>query len=148
MKLTDMWSPMSDLTPAQRQFSNKVTLGSLALLGVVALLVGAPARAQRMTGYETPSRTQSSFPQRQQTQTPEGYINHTPDSTWTYGSIMGFDVAVQDNGYTQTDPMIIDGPKGYEHVNVNCNVTRDWESWGSNSAEFVHAIVSSYCNWN
>lgn len=122
---------------------------SLALIGAL-LLSASPALAQRMTGYDTPSSPQSSFPQRQapRPQTPDGYIHHTPDSTWQFGTILGFDIGVQDNGYAGTDPMIIDGPEGMEHVIINCNITRDWSSWGANDADFVHAIVSSYCNWN
>ena len=147
MKL-NFYSPMTELTPEQLKLSNKVVAGSIALLGVVSVFLAAPAHAQRMTGYDTPS-THSTFPQRHQPrpQTPEGYIQHTPDSTWQYGTIMGFDVAVQDNGYAGTDPMIIDGPKGYEHVNINCNITREWFSWGPNDSDFVHAVVSNYCNW-
>ena len=35
MKLRDLWSPMSDLTQQQKDVSNSVVGGSLALLGVI-----------------------------------------------------------------------------------------------------------------
>lgn len=57
MKLSDLWSPMSDLTQQQKNVSNRVVGGSLAMLGLV-MFVAAPlaANAQRMaTPYDVPS---------------------------------------------------------------------------------------------
>ena len=57
MKLSDLWSPMSDLTQQQKDVSNRVVGGSLAMLGLV-MFVAAPlaANAQRMaTPYDVPS---------------------------------------------------------------------------------------------
>ena len=53
MKLRDFWSPMSDLTQAQKDVSNSVVGGSLALLGVVAIAaMPLAANAQgRMSTY-------------------------------------------------------------------------------------------------
>ena len=35
-----------------------------------------------------------------------------------------------------------------EQVWINCWVTEEWKSFGPNSEEFIHAVVSTYCDWN
>ena len=179
MKLRDLWSPMSDLTQAQKDVSNSVVGGSLALLGVVMVAaMPLPAQAQRMSpygqqtggGYALPSRPapapapapqptyQPPAPRPQPQVTygtfrpygplPEGRVNVTLDSSFDQGQIFGYTVYTQDNGTQGNDQMVILGPEGREQVWLNCWVTEEWKSYGPNSEEFIHSVVSSYCDWN
>ena len=65
MKINDLWSPMSDLTQAQKDVSNSVVGGSLALLGIV-MVAAMPlaAQAQRMGTYGQQTGGGYSLPQR------------------------------------------------------------------------------------
>ena len=189
MKLRDLWSPMSDLTQAQKDVSNSVVGGSLALLGVV-MVAAMPlaAHAQRMGtygqqtggGYALPQRPapapapapqptyQPPAPQptyqppapRPQPQQPaygtfraygplpEGRVNVTLDGSFEQGTVFGYTVYTQDNGAEGNDQMVIMGPEGKEQVWINCWVTEEWKSYGPNSEEFIHGVVSTYCDWN
>lgn len=181
MKLRDLWSPMSDLTQAQKDVSNSVVGGSLALLGVV-MVAAMPlaAHAQRMGtygqqtggGYTLPSRpapapapappvaqpapAPAPRPQPQVTYgtfrpygpLPEGRVNVTLDGSFQQGQVFGYTVYTQDNGAQGNDQMVIMGPEGKEQVWLNCWVTEEWKSFGPNSEEFIHAVVSAYCDWN
>ena len=176
---------MSDLTQAQKDVSNSVVGGSLALLGVVAIAaMPLAAHAQRMTtygqqtggGYTLPSRPAPApapappvaqpapAPQyqppapRPQPQVrygvfsaygplPEGRVNVAVDGSFRQGQILGYNVLTQDNGSQGNDQMIIDGPEGREQVWINCWVTEEWKSFGPNSEEFIHGVVSTYCDW-
>ena len=197
MKLRDLWSPMSDLTQAQKDVSNSVVGGSLALLGVI-MVAAMPlaAHAQRMGGgYEyggssggyslpgkpvpapapspapvrpAPAPAPAPAPQptyqppapRPQPQQPvygtfrpfgplpAGRVSVTVDGSFEQGTVFGYTVYTQDNGPEGNDQMIINGPEGQEQVWINCWVTEEWKSFGPNSEEFVHAVVSSYCAWD
>ena len=206
MKLRDLWSPMSDLNQAQKDVSNSVVGGSLALLGV--LMVAAmplAANAQRMGGgYEyggggggyslpgkpvpapapapvrpAPAPAPAPAPQpaprpapapqptyqppapRPQPQPqvtygtfrpfgplPAGRVNVQLDGSFEQGTVFGYTVYTQDNGPEGNDQMIIDGPEGREQVWINCWVTEEWKSFGPNSEEFIHGVVSMYCDWD
>lgn len=178
MKLRDLWSPMSDLTQAQKDVSNSVVGGSLALLGVV-MVAAMPlaAHAQRMGtygqqnggGYTLPQRPapaptpapqptyQPPAPRPQPQVTygtfraygplPEGRVNVTVDGSFRQGQIYGYNVYTQDNGTNGNDQMVIEGPEGREQVWINCWVTEEWKSYGPNSEQFIHSVVSQYCDW-
>lgn len=131
----------------------------LAAAGVAFL--PSSALANRMGGYDynIPSRPTRPVAPPQQTQPvygvfrvygplPEGRVRVHADNSFETGQIAGYRVQVQDNGRTANDQMIIHGPEGVDEVWLNCNVTQDWKAYGPNSKQFVHNIVSRYCNWN
>jgi hypothetical protein len=176
MKLSQLWSPMSDLNQQQRDISNSVVGLSSCLLGIVMVAAQSlPVQAQRMTGYDSPNN--SGFPQRpvaepqpapqptyQPTPTPqpqvsygtfrpfgplpEGRVNVTIDNSFEYGQILGYQIATQDNGERGNDQMVINGPEGREDVWLNCWQTEEWKSYGPNSEAFIHAVVSEWCQWD
>ena len=175
MKLTDLISPMSNLTQDQRDVSNSVVGGSLALLGVVMVAaMPLPAQADgRMYGeaggYTVPTRpapAPAPAPQPTYTPTPapapaptaygvfrpygplaEGRVRVVPDNTFRWTEVFGFTAAVQDNGEQGNDQIWVDGPEGVEHIWANCWVTEEWKSYGPNSEGFIDAVVSSWCGW-
>ena len=181
---------MSNLTQDQKDISNSVVGGSLALLGVVAMAaMPLAAQAQRMTGYESPYAGGGSFnlPQRpapapapapeptyqppapQNTYQPpaprptspqpaygvfrpygplaEGRVQVRVDSSFDEKRVFGYTVLVQDNGEHGNDQMLIYGPDGQEQVWLNCWQTEEWKSYGPNSEQFIHAVVSQWCGW-
>ena len=179
MKLSDLWSPMSDLTQSQKDVSNSVVGGALAFLGVVtiAAMPLAASAQDRMGGYSLPGRPtpaptvapynppapaptyQPPAPRPQPAPAqygtfrafgplPEGRVNVRMDSSFEAASIFGYQIYVQDNGPQGNDQMVIDGPEGREQVWINCWVTEEWKSFGPNSEEFIHGVVSMYCDWN
>ena len=79
---------------------------------------------------------------------PEGRVNVAVDGSFQEGSIFGYTIYTQDNGPEGNDQMVILGPEGREQVWLNCWVTEEWKSFGPNSEEFIHGVVSSYCDWN
>lgn len=174
MKLSDLWSPMSELTQDQKDISNSTVGLSSALLGVV-MVASMPlaANAQRMGGYTIPSRPQppvQTVPQRPQPAPPtyqppapqpavtygtfrpygplpDGRVNVSLDGSFQQGTMFGYNIWYQDNGTQGNDQMVIDGPAGREQVWINCWVTEEWKSFGPNSEEFIHGVVSTYCDW-
>jgi len=78
---------------------------------------------------------------------PEGRVNVTVDGSFEQGSISGYTVYTQDNGVQGNDQMVILGPEGREQVWLNCWVTSEWKSFGPNSEQFIHSVVSQYCDW-
>ena len=178
MKLSDLWSPMSDLNQKQRDISNSVVGLSSCLLGIIMVASQVPsAQAQRMSpgwgggggSMNIPQRpapapqpapappvvSPTPAPQPQVTYgtfraygpLPEGRVNVAVDGSFRQGQILGYNVLTQDNGSQGNDQMIIDGPEGREQVWINCWVTEEWKSYGPNSEQFIHAIVSQYCDW-
>jgi len=79
---------------------------------------------------------------------PGGRVNVRLDDSFQEGSIFGYTIYTQDNGPEGNDQMVILGPEGREQVWLNCWVTEEWKSFGPNSEEFIHGVVSSYCDWN
>ena len=179
MKLSDLWSPMSDLSEDQQDVSNTVVGLSSALLGIV-MVASMPLPAQavpggRMSGYDLPQRPAPApapvapAPQRPApTYTPAppapapvqygsfraygplpaGRVNVRVDGSFENATIWGYNIQVQDNGAQGNDQMIIFGPEGREQVWINCWVTQEWRSFGPNSEDFIHGVVSTYCDWN
>jgi hypothetical protein len=175
MKLSQLWSPMSDLNQQQRDISNSVVGLSSCILGIVMVAAQSlPVQAQRMTGYDSPNN--SGFPQRPVAEPepapqptyqptpapqpqvsygtfrpfgplPEGRVNVTIDNSFEYGQILGYQIATQDNGERGNDQMVINGPEGREDVWLNCWQTEEWKSYGPNSEQFIHAVVSEWCGW-
>ena len=174
MKLSKLWSPMSEMTSQERKLSNTVTGVAAALAGVMVITaLPQPAHSApggRMSGYSVPSRpvpappvTPSSPPV-----TPSGnqynpgtfhptsqVIFETPahvqvqvDSSFSEGQILGYQVYAQDNGKYGNDQLVFFGPGGKEQIWVNCNVSERWRSWGNNSIEQIDAVVSQWCGWN
>ena len=78
---------------------------------------------------------------------PEGRVNVRVDGSFEQATIFGYNIWVQDNGAEGNDQMVIDGPAGRESVWINCWVTEEWKSYGPNSEEFIHGVVSTYCDW-
>lgn len=134
---------------------------ALAALSLAAL-PGA-ALAQRM-GYDLPTRGPQEAPQAAPVPAappvshqpahrpyrpaqPDGYIHHSDYRSFPVGHIHGYTVWAEDNGYEGTDRLVVNGPEGQEHIYANCNISREWNSWGSNSREFVHSVVSRWCRW-
>ena len=180
MKLRNLWSSMSILTQDQKDVSNSVVGGSLALLGVVAMAaMPLAANAQRMSGYDSPYAGGGySLPQRPaaapapapqptyQPQAPQptpqpsygvfqpygplaaGRVSVRVDNTFDQKRIFGYTLWVQDNGQNGNDQMLIEGPEGKEQVWLNCWQTEEWKSYGPNSEQFIHAVVSQWCGWN
>ena len=175
MKLSDLWSPMSDLSEDQQDVSNTVVGLSSALLGIV-MVASMPLPAQavpggRMSGYDLPSRPapvqqapapaptyQPPAPRPQPAPVqygtfraygplPEGRVNVRLDNSFQEGSIFGYTIYTQDNGPEGNDQMMILGPEGREQVWLNCWVTEEWKSFGPNSEQFIHSVVSQYCDW-
>ena len=174
MKLRDLWSPMSDLNQQQKDVSNSVVGGSLAFLGVV-MVAAMPlaANAQRMSGYTLPQRptpapTVAPYtppapaptyqPPRQPAPVqygtfraygplPAGRVNVQLDASFDQKEVFGYTAFVQDNGEYGNDQMIIYGPEGTEQVWLNCWQTEEWKSFGPNSEQFIHAVVSQWCGW-
>jgi hypothetical protein len=178
MKLSKLWSPMSDLNQDQRDISNTVVGLSSCLLGIVMVAAQTlPAQAQRM-GWGNqggaaafPTRTApEAAPAPQPTYTPqpapapapqpqygtfrpygplpEGRVIVNVDSSFEYGQILGYQVATQDNGERGNDQMVINGPSGREDVWLNCWQEERWVSYGPNTEQFVHAVVSQWCGWD
>ena len=79
---------------------------------------------------------------------PSGRVNVTLDNSFEQGTMFGYTIYTQDNGPEGNDQMIIMGPEGKEQVWINCWVTEEWKSFGPNSEEFIHGVVSTYCDWN
>ena len=187
MKLSDLWSPMSDLTPDQQRHSNNVVIGSLCALSAAMILAPLGANAQRMSPgwsgggeYNVPSRPapappvvqptppapQPTYQPPTQTYQPQpqpepvqygvfrpygplaaGRVNVRIDSSFDRKEIWGFEAYVQDNGEQGNDQMVVFGPEGKEQIWLNCWVTEEWKSYGPNSEEFIHAVVSQWCGW-
>ena len=169
---------MKELTPEQRKVSDTVTGLSVAFAGIVAVCaMPLAANAQRMSGYSLPQRptpapavspytppapaptyqTPAPRPQPAPVQygtfraygpLPEGRVNVRLDSSFESHNLWGYTVYTQDNGERGNDQMVIDGPEGREAVWLNCWVTEEWKSFGPNSEEFVHAVVTEWCGWN
>ena len=78
---------------------------------------------------------------------PQGRVNVRVDGSFRQGTILGYNVVSQDNGEQGNDQMIIDGPAGREQVWINCWVTEEWKSYGPNSEQFIHDVVSQWCDW-
>ena len=78
---------------------------------------------------------------------PDGRVHVTIDNSFEFGTIHGYQIAVQDNGANANDQMVIQGPHGTDDVWIDCHVGEEWASYGPNSEEFVHSIVSTYCGW-
>ena len=176
MNLKDLFSPMSDLTREQRNLSDYVTCTSALGLAVMIAVVGQqPAQAVpggRMSGYDLPSRPAPVQPAPAPSQPPayrppapapapqvtygvfspygplpQGRVNVQYDGSFRQGQILGYTVYTQDNGERGNDQMLIDGPAGREQVWINCWVTEEWKSFGPNSEQFIHSVVSQYCDW-
>ena len=79
---------------------------------------------------------------------PEGRVNVRLDSSFEQHTVYGYTVYTQDNGPEGNDQMVIDGPAGREQVWINCWVTEEWKSYGPNTEEFIHDVVSMYCDWD
>ena len=177
MKLSKLWSPMSDLNQTQRDISNTVVGLSSCLLGIIMVAAQTvPAQAQQRMGWGNSGGGGTAFPSRPAPQPapappvvsptpapapqvqygtfraygplPQGRVHVRVDGSFRSGQILGYNVLTQDNGEQGNDQMVIDGPAGREDVWLNCWVTEEWKSFGPNSEELVHAIVSSYCDWN
>ena len=176
MNLKDLFSPMSELTTEQRKVSDTVTGTSVALAAILAVAsMPLPAQAVpggRMSGYDLPSRPAPVQPAPAPSQPPayrppapapapqvtygvfspygplpQGRVNVRYDGSFRQGQILGFTVYTQDNGAQGNDQMLIDGPEGREQVWINCWVTEEWKSFGPNSEQFIHSVVSQYCDW-
>ena len=174
-QLSDLWSPMTDLSSAQRKVSDYVTSASvIGLAAVIALTCGPAAQAQgRMTnqGYGIPdSRTVPSqapvapapAPAPQYTPQPQiqygvfsatgplpqGRVNVSIDGSFEHGQILGYEVYIQDNGTYGNDQIVVLGPEGKEQIWVNCNVTEEWKSFGPNTEQFIHSVASQWCSWD
>lgn len=78
---------------------------------------------------------------------PQGRVHVTIDHSFEFGTISGYQIAVQDNGPNANDQMVIQGPHGTDDVWIDCHNNQEWSSYGPNSEEFVHSIVSRYCGW-
>ena len=147
-----------------------------SVLAAVSLIsLPSAAMAERM-GYDVPTRSSSALPTRpveappapaptvappppapapvappavthRPVRQPDGYVHHADYRSFPQGHIMGYPVWAEDNGYSGTDRIVVNGPDGQEHIVANCNITRDWNSWGSNSQQFVHEVVSRWCSW-
>ena len=168
---------MSDLNQTQRDISNTVVGLSSCLLGIIMVAAQTvPAQAQQRMGWGNSGSP--SFPERPAERAvpapappvvspapapapqvqygtfraygplPQGRVSVRVDGSFRQGQILGYNVLTQDNGEQGNDQMVIDGPAGREDVWLNCWVTEEWKSFGPNSEELVHAIVSSYCDWN
>lgn len=176
MNLKDLFSPMSELNTEQRQVSDTVTGTSVALAAILAVAsMPLPAQAVpggRMSGYDLPGRPAPVTPAPQRpapTYTPAprpapapvqygafqafgplpaGRVQVRVDSSFENAEIWGYQIQVQDNGPQGNDQMVIFGPEGREQVWINCWVTEEWKSFGPNSEEFIHGVVSTYCDWN
>jgi hypothetical protein len=175
MNLKDLFSPMSELTTEQRKVSDTVTGTSVALAAILAVAsMPLPAQAVpggRMSGYDLPSRPapvqqapapaptyQPPAPRPQPAPVqygtfraygplPEGRVNVRLDNSFQEGSIFGYTIYTQDNGPEGNDQMVIFGPEGRDQVWLNCWVTEEWKSFGPNSEQFIHSVVSQYCDW-
>ena len=168
---------MSELNTEQRKVSDTVTGTSVALAAILAVAsMPLPAQAVpggRMSGYDLPQRPAPVAPAPQRpapTYTPpapapgpapvqygvfrpygplpSGRVNVQMDGSFDQKEIWGFTAFVQDNGEQGNDQMIIYGPEGTEQVWLNCWVTEEWKSFGPNSEQFIHAVVSQWCGWN
>jgi hypothetical protein len=164
-----LFSSMSELTPSQRDFSDKVT--SVSVIGLAAIIATTclPAQAQRMTGgggYNIPTNPSRLAPPpapAQPTQSepavrygvfsptgplPVGRVNVTLDNSFEHGQILGYEVYIQDNGRYGNDQIVVLGPEGKEQIWANCNVTEEWSSFGPNSEQFIHSVVTRWCGWS
>ena len=74
-------------------------------------------------------------------------VHVTVDHTFEYGTIHGYQIAVQDNGPNMNDQMVIQGPAGTDDVWIDCHNHEEWMGYGPNDLDFVHDIVSTYCDW-
>ena len=175
MKLKDLFSPMSDLTSQQRNISDYVTSASVIGLAAIIALSGTAAQAQRMTGERgwggpVPQRPAAPAPAPAPAPSyappapsptpqvrygvfnprgplPEGRVNVALDNSFEHGQILGYEVYIQDNGQYGNDQMLVFGPEGKEQIWANCNVTEEWKSFGPNSENFIHAVVTQWCGW-
>lgn len=78
---------------------------------------------------------------------PEGRVNIQVDHTFEHGRVGNSEVYVQNNGPNMNDQMVIMGPAGKEDVWIDCHNNEEWKSYGPNTEDFIHSVVSYYCDW-
>lgn len=61
------------------------------------------------------------------------------------GTLNGYQAQINDSGsYASPDFISVYGPAGLERVTVTC-APFDWQSYGSNTVEFVDSIARAWC---